>query len=171
MFRPEEIQVVEEFGNQVAPHQIRITHLASGVSVLGNTGSEEYKPRLREELIAKLAKCVPNAQENPQVQNDSLQAQLEALQAQIAALMAGAKPEKQAKPTQAAKKSKGRPKGSKMVDGKLVLPDGMKEGDPPTHPEGYSVLDPGAVAAPPMVAAPPRQHFKAPTVVTRGEIA
>ena len=164
MFRPEELQVVEEFGNQVAPHQIRITHIPSGVTVVGNTGSENFKATLRDNLLAALEKSIPTVKGAPQVQNASMQEQLAALQAQIDRLTQGSvkAPEK---------KAKGRPKGSKMVGGKLVLPDGMKEGDPPTHPEGYSVIDPGKVSAPPATMAPmPTRSYKPAVVVAKSNV-
>ena len=145
MLKQTDIAVTEEFGNQVAPYQIRVRHIATGVEVVGNTGAEANKAALRDSLIASLEKCLPTlvVMPHPTVDND-LQAQIEALKAQVAALMAG-------KPVE--KKKGGRPKGSKIVDGKLVAPTGAA-------PEGYSVLDPSKVQAAPVTAPPPARVYK-----------
>lgn len=161
MLRMDQVAITEEFGNQVAPYQIRIRHVASGVEVVGNTGSEGNKPALRDSLLVALEKCIPDAADSPApTSRDDEIARLTAL---VEALMAGAQAGK-IKVAGEEPKKRGRKPGTKMVGGKAVLPDGMKEGDPPTHPEGYSVLDPSKVSAPPMMSPPTRTFKPAQTV-------
>lgn len=169
MLKMDQVSITEEFGNQVAPYQIRIRHVASGVEVVGNTGSEINKPALRDSLLQTLEKCLPSAEATPAVSRDDEIAELKAM---VAALLAGKQIEAPAKPVKiktvvVEHKKRGRKPGTKMVGGKAVLPDGMKEGDPPTHPEGYSVLDPSKVSAPPMMAPPPARAYKPSQTVSR----
>jgi len=137
MLKHEEISITEEYGNGVAPYQYRITHIPSGIYVIGNTGSEAGKPRLQEHLLTALERSISDwTPPKPKSQAEEiaeLQARLEQLQG---------KP-KVSKATVEIAKKRGRPKGAKMVDGKLVKPA--------TAPEGYSVLDPSKVQAPPTV--------------------
>ena len=151
MINREDIHVAEEFGNSRAPHQYRVTHKPTGIFVLGNTGSEENKGRLLNDLMLALENAIPQAQKSPPPVND-VQAQLEALQSQIAQLLARQNPAtynaapKELQPEKPQKR-RGRPPKVKAA------------------PEGYSVIDPAKVAPIPNTMPPPARSHKPANVV------
>ena len=151
MLKREDLQVIEEFGNQTAPFQYRVTHIPTGISVMGNTGSEAAKSQLLDTLVVKLESCLPDYKPAPA--QPGMQAEIDELKAMVAALLAGKQPVKKEKVKAEAPKRRGRPKGSKIVDGKMVAPESVA-------PAGYSVLDPSKVQAPPVIASQERRSFK-----------
>ena len=152
MIKQEEIHENWEFGNSRAPHQLRLTHIPTGISVMGNTASEEMKPKLYNDLMIALEKALPETEFTPQPQNDGMQAQMNALQAKLDMLMAAIAGGKVAAKVSDPKK-RGRKPGTKLVDGKAV--------PPATAPEGYSVLDPSKVAPAPSSVPPlPTRVYK-----------
>jgi hypothetical protein len=174
MLKHEEISITEEFGNMTAPHQMRIRHIPTGIEVMGNTGSENAKDRLRADLLAKLESCIPDAMKNgyqpPASPQSDMQAQLDDLKAMVRDLLNRQNPNTyiDKKPEELAKA------GNKAPD---LVP--KRRGRPPkvkaqtvevTAPEGYSVLDPSKVHVPATVQTYEQRSFKAPVVVTRGEI-
>jgi hypothetical protein len=153
MINREDIHVAEEFGNSRAPHQYRVTHIPTGIFVLGNTGSEENKGRLLNDLMLALEMAIPQAEKSPPAQND-VQAQLEALQQQIAQLLARQNPETYlAKPEMPTHKRRGRPPKVKAVKATDVAP------------VGYSVIDPAKVPPVTRTVAPPSPSYKPSNVV------
>lgn len=131
MLKHDQYQVFEEFGNATMPHQFRVVHTSTGIVVVGNCKSEQSKPNLLQELIQKLEAVLPEdaPRNGVEAENHALQAQLELMKQQIAVLMG------QREKTEP--KKRGRPKGYKVK--KQV---GAKDSDPPTHPEGFSSIDP-----------------------------
>jgi hypothetical protein len=83
-----DLKIEEEFGNQVAPIQIRITHLPTGQVIVGNTGNEAAKDDLRNNLIAKLTKYIKEI-EPEQSSPDDIRALREEFEAFKAAKRAG----------------------------------------------------------------------------------
>ena len=139
MLRQEDVAVAEEYGNQVAPYQYRITHTPTGVYVIGNTGSESGKPRLQADLLAKLEQSIGDwtPPKDKTIEDDIADLQKRLLELQ------GKSPEA---------KKRGRP--AKATD------------EIHTAPEGYSVLDPSKVQAPPTVQIHENRVFKAPKTVS-----
>lgn len=178
MLKHEEISITEEFGNMTAPHQMRIRHIPTGIEVLGNTGSENAKDRLRADLLAKLESCIPDAMKNgyqpPAPPPSDLRAELDEIKAMMREFMSRQDPN-----TYIAKKEK--PLTIEDFERRADRPIAPKKrGRPPkvkaeapveaTAPEGYSVLDPSKVHVPATVQTYEQRSFKAPVVVTRGEI-
>ena len=149
MLKNDQYQIQEEFGNQVMPHQLRVTHIATGITVVGNCKSEMSKPLILQELIGKLESSLPaDAATNVDAEKADLQRQLLAMQAQINALLERQNPQtyidKVNKAIAPAKK-RGRPAKAK--------PEAVA-------PTGYSVLDPTKVTAPPPSVAPAPRSYK-----------
>jgi len=165
MINREDVHVAEEFGNNRAPHQYRVTHIPTGIFVLGNTGSEENKGRLLNDLMLALEMAIPQAEKSPPPQND-VQAQLEALQQQIAQLLARQNPETYiAKPEigNPTNKRRGRPPKVKAV--KAVFDRNIAAPITDVAPAGYSVIDPAKVPPVPRTVAPPSPSYKPANVV------
>lgn len=149
MLKNDQYQIQEEFGNQTMPHQLRVTHIATGVTVVGNCMSETSKSTLLAELVAKLEGVLPvDAAKDVDAEKAELRRQLAAMQAQIDKLNNRQDPRTYID----APKKRGRPKGYKVV--KKVAPK-----ETPTHPEGYSVLDPTKIA-PPAPSLPEHRSYK-----------
>lgn len=114
-----EVNVAEEFGNTSMPHQMRITHLRTYLSVTGNCKNEDSKPKLKDTLMQALAiqvmeydrmhptDPVPD-DEDEDDEKLMMREELRQMRAQLDALLAGKKPSKaEPKPTKrAAKKAK-----------------------------------------------------------------
>jgi hypothetical protein len=158
MLKHDQFRVDEEFGNATMPHQMRVTHIGTGIQVIGNCKSEQSKPNLLQELINKLEACLPaDALGSVSSENDLLRQQLVAMQAQINALLtqsvgaSAAKPGvSQAKTQDVVPKRRGRPPKVKTLQTLIEQ----------THPEGYSVLDPSMVTAPPVVQVVEHRSYK-----------
>jgi len=170
MIKQEEIHENWEFGNSRAPHQLRLTHIPTGISVMGNTASEEMKPKLYNDLMIALEKALPETEFTPQPQNDGMQAQMNALQAKLDMLMAAiaggqvlSKSVAKRVTAQTEPKKRGRKPGTKLVGGKAIAPKTLvsPNGVETVSPEGYSVLDPTKVAPAPSSVPPlPTRVYK-----------
>ena len=126
-----EVHVAEEFGNTSMPHQMRITHLRTCCSVLGNCKNEDSKPKLKDTLMQALAlqvmeydrmhptDPVPDEEDDDE-EKLAMREQLRFMRAQIDKLMgkAPAKAELKSKAQPEAKASKRAAKKSKAKPAK-----------------------------------------------------
>jgi hypothetical protein len=148
---------------------------------MGNTGSENAKDRLRADLLAKLESSIPEAMKNgyqaPVSPQSDMQAQLDDLKAMVRDLLNRQNPNTYIEKTTPVGRVASDSQGAAI--NRTDVPAPKRRGRPPkvkaepiekTAPEGYSVLDPSKVHVPATVQTYEQRSFKAPVVVTRGEI-